>query len=136
MWTTGSPLTLSLATAFGAFVLAAGVGCLVAREHWQRVMDDFEDSPATTYIAAVVVFLLGTTLILAHPYWTDPLAGFVTLMGWIAAIEGLVLIAFPGPLLALARGFVRPASVAAMGVFCLVFGALLLAAGLLGRVAP
>ena len=50
------------------------------------------------FLTGLVVFVIGGTLVAVHNIWTDWLTGFVSLVGWVAWIEGLLFLAF-GPAL-------------------------------------
>lgn len=130
---TSTTLTLSLATAMGVYMIAGGLSGLISRDRWRGILDEFMARPGLTYMAGVFVFVMGVAIILAHNIWTDPLAIVVSLIGWVAAIEGLVLIAYPDPLLKWAVSFVRPGAIVAFAVFTIVFGVVLLVLGLTGR---
>ena len=70
------------------------------------MLDEFDRSPALTFVIGFMVFAIGGTLVLVHCLWTDFLAVIVSLMGWIALAEGLLLMIMPGPLLAFSRRLV------------------------------
>lgn len=133
MITTSTTLTLSLATAMGVYMIAGGLSGLLSRDRWRGILDEFMARPGLTYISGVFVFVIGVAVILAHNLWTDPLAIIVSLIGWVAAIEGLVLIVYPGPLLRWALSFVRPGAVMAFAIFTIALGAVLVVLGLTGR---
>jgi hypothetical protein len=133
MITTVTVLTLSLAKAFGVYFIAAGLSGLLAPERWRAILDGFRQNAALSYISGVFVFALGVAVIIAHNIWADPLAIVVTLIGWAAAIEGVVLIAFPEPLLKWSVSFLRPGAVKIWAVAIIVIGAILLLLGLTGR---
>ena len=134
MITTASVLTLALAKALGVYMIAAGLSGLFAPERWRVILDGLRASPALVYIAGVFTFALGTAIVMAHPLWTDPLAIVVTLLGWAAAIEGVVLIAKPDPLLDLGGSLLRAGAARAYAIVAMVAGVVLLIAGLIGRV--
>ncbi|PQA88855.1 DUF2065 domain-containing protein [Marinicaulis flavus] len=131
--TTSTVLTLSLAKAMGFYFIAGGLSGFISRTRWAAILDEFIARPALTFISGVFVFVLGAALIMAHNIWTDPLAIAVTLIGWAAAIEGIVLVAYPDPLLRWAVKFVRPGAVRAFSVFTILLGAVFLALGFTGR---
>lgn len=133
MITTSTVLTLSLAKAFGVYMIAGGLSGLLARDRWDAILVNFREKAGLTYISGVFVFTLGAAIIMVHNIWTDPLAIFISLFGWVAAAEGLVLIAYPEPLLKWAASFVRPGAVRAFAIFTIVFGLVLLFLGLTGR---
>ena len=133
MITTTIPLTLSLAIAIGLYMVAGGLSGLINDNLWPRVLDGFRSSPALTYLAGIVTFAIGATLIMVHSVWTDPLAGFISLIGWVAAAEGLVIIAKPDLLLDLSASLIKPALTRGFSIGVIVLGAVLLLLGLTGR---
>jgi hypothetical protein len=131
---TSTVLTLSLATAIGVYMIAGGLsGFLLGRERWAKILEEFRSNAGITYMSGVFVFVLGVAIILAHNIWTDPLAVVVSLFGWAAAVEGIILIAYPDPLLKWAISFTRPGAVKAFAAFTIVIGVVLLILGLTGR---
>ena len=102
---TAFPITVYLGYAIGAYMVAAGLGGLATPRRWMGMIDSLSDSPGLAYVTGIVTFTIGVTIALLHDLWFDAFSVFITLIGWAAAIEGLILIAFPGPLLALARYF-------------------------------
>jgi hypothetical protein len=134
MITTSTVLTLSLAKAFGVYLIAGGLsGVLLGTARWQKILDEFQNNAAITFIAGVFVFCLGTAIVLAHNIWTDPLAIIISLLGWIAAIEGVILVAYPDPLLNLSAALMKPSFVKPWAVGVVFLGIAFLVLGLTGR---
>ena len=134
MMTTSSELTLQLATAFGAYMIAGGLGGLISRDRWIAFINDFDGASALAFITGVFVYVVGVAIILAHNVWTDFVAGLISLVGWVAAAEGLILIAAPGVLLSFSKLFLRPALITGFAAFTVIGGVLLVIAGLTGTV--
>ncbi len=132
MITTSTVLTLSLAKAFGAYMIAGGLSLFTGQDRWARVLDEFRDRPALTYIAGIVAYALGAAIIMAHNIWVDPLAGFISLFGWVAMLDGLIIIAAPALLLNLAQSMMKPALMKIFAIAVIILGALLLVAGFTG----
>jgi hypothetical protein len=132
--TTAIPLTLHLAILIGLYELAAGVAGFTGTITWSAVIDEFERSPALTFVTGFMAFVIGGVLVLAHNIWADPLAVIVSLIGWIALVEGLLIMVIPRPLLGFSRRLVT--SQRAVSVFAMIVGALLIILGLLGRADP
>jgi hypothetical protein len=132
--TTAIPLTLHLLVLIGLYELAAGVAGFTGSISWPAIIDEFGRSPALTFITGFMVFILGGVVILVHCIWTDPLAIIVSAIGWIAAVEGLVLMAAPRPLLAFSRRLVgNPMLISTLAA---AFGLILIIVGLTGRADP
>ncbi len=130
---TFSILTLTLARALGVYMIAASLGGLVAPRRWAAVLADYERSPGLVLLAAMFAFIVGLVLVSLHNLWTDPLAIVVSLIGWAALVEGIALLAVPGPFIRLGAALVRPGASRVFAIVTLVLGVLLLIAGLLGR---
>lgn len=90
-------LTQTIAIFLGIYMLSAGVGLLTDSKGFASVMDDFIDNLGLTYIAAVVAFFAGATLVAIHNLWSTPLEIIVSLVSWAALIEGVLMIAFRRP---------------------------------------
>ena len=132
MISTTIPLTLSLSVALGLYMLAAGVGLYRIGDRAVDLIGTFEQSPALTLLTGVVAYAVGVAIVLTHRVWTDPLAIVVSLTGWIAALEGLLLIAWPAPLWSLGRTMLGGSGLRISLIFTLVLGALLILAGMTG----
>ncbi|MBI1360742.1 MAG: DUF2065 domain-containing protein [Alphaproteobacteria bacterium] len=131
---TFSILTLTLAKAYGLYMLVTGLSGIVAPGRWNAMVVDFQDSPGLTYLTAVITFVLGLVLVGIHSFWTDPLAVVISLIGWIVLIEGLLLFAVPQGFLRLGASLVGTAGRArAYAVFAVILGVVLLVLGVMGR---
>lgn len=132
--TTAIPLTLHLAVLIGLYDLAAGLAGLTGAIRWEALLDEFEKSPALTFVTGFMAFVIGGVLTLAHNIWTDPIAIIVSLIGWVALIEGLLIMVIPRPLLGLSRSLVT--NQRAVSAFAILVGALLITLGLVGHADP
>lgn len=127
-----SVLTLRLAEIIGLYMIVVGIGGLASPHRWRAVMDDLNRSPGLVIVLGFAVFAVGGTLVLIHNVWTDPLSIAVSLVGYVALIEGATLLAVPDPLIRVgywSLGFIRSWAGTA-----LVLGLFLFVAGLTGRV--
>lgn len=133
MITTQIPLTLSLATAMGAYMLAAAIGGWLKPARWAAILAEFKSNHALTFVTAAFTFALGSALIISHNIWTDLLAGIVSAFGWIASLKGLLLMIDPSPSLDLGERMLQDSFLKPYLIVVAVLGALLLLAGLTGR---
>jgi len=131
---TAVPLTLHLLVLIGLYDLAAGVAGLTGGISWSAIIDEFDRSPALTFVTGFMAFIVGVVIILTHFVWTDPLAIIVSAIGWIAAVEGLLIMAVPRPLLALTRPLVGNQKL--VSLFAAAVGLALIVLGLTGRADP
>ena len=128
------PLTLHLLVLIGLYELAAGIAGLTGAIDWPKMIDEFERSPALTFVTGFAAFAIGAAINIAHHHWTDLPAIIVSAIGWIAMIEGLLIMVMPRPLLRFSRGLVGNQK--AISLFAALFGAALILLGLTGRAGP
>src|SRR6202012_2175465 len=124
-------LTLQLAQALGLYALAAGIGIVSAPARFAAIVDDMERVPGLTYAFGLAAFAIGVAILIPHHILYDPLSVVVTLIAAFAAIEGLVLLAAPQAMIAIARPFV--ANVRLWGIVSIVLGLVLFLCGFTGR---
>ena len=132
--TTAIPLTLHLMVLIGLYYLAAGLAGLTGRIDWTAMVEEFERSPALTFVTGFAALAIGGAIHLSHHHWTDLPAIIVSAIGWIAMIEGLLIMVWAGPLLALTRPLVR--SQRAISILAALLGAAFILLGLTGRADP
>lgn len=120
---TAFPISVYLGYALGAYMIAAGLGGLVAPRRWFGMIDNMIEFPGLAYLTGIVTFVIGVTIALLHNLWYDWFSILISLVGWLSAAEGLVLIAFPGPLLKFARMFMS--WVRLFALFAILAGGLL-----------
>jgi hypothetical protein len=130
---TATILTLHVAVLIGLYELTAGLAGLTGRIDWTALLDEFDRSPALTFVIGFMAFAVGGTLILVHCIWTDLLAVIVSLIGWIALAEGVLLMLAPAPFLAFSRRLVGNQKL--ISLLAAGFGLVLIALGLTGRAA-
>ena len=133
MFETTLPLTLNLTAAFGAYLIAGSLSGVLSGDSWIKILEDFRAHPGLSFVTGVFVFILGVTLVLVHQIWSDPLSILMSLVGWIAAVEGLVLIAVPNLLLGFALSMARPGLIKGFAIAIGILGIFLVFAGLTGR---
>ncbi|HKT78360.1 MAG TPA: DUF2065 family protein [Sphingobium sp.] len=129
--TTISVLTLRLAEAIGLYMIVIGIGGLTAPQRWRAMMEDLERSPGLVMALGFPVFAVGTALVLIHSIWRDPLSIVVSAIGYVALVEGALLLSVPGPLLRI--GFWSLHFTRGWAIVSILLGILLFLAGLTGR---
>lgn len=124
-------LTLQLAQAIGLYLFAVGLGIALYPARWAGFVEELERSPLLTLIGGAAAFWVGAAILIVHHHTLDTLALVVTLFGLVAAVKGLLILAFPVPLFAFYRPFQRHMRI--IGIVALVGGAVLFLCGFTGR---
>jgi len=116
--------TQSFALFIGLYMLAGGIGILVDHKNCAGLIDEFRASIAVSYLAGVIVFVIGAVIVALHNVWTGPAAILVSLRGWGALVEGCLLLAFRRPFLNLVGRFPMSAkTMVPFGIFAVAIGA-------------
>jgi len=131
---TAIPLTLNLLILIGLYELSAGSAGLTGQIDWRTMLDEFDRSPALTFMTGFVAYVIGAVVVLVHWIWTDPLAIIVSAVGCIVAVEGLLIMAVPGPLFAFSRRLIANQKLISM--IAAICGLLLIVLGLTGHADP
>ena len=124
-------VTQILAVFVGLYMVAAGIGFLTGRGSYATLIDELRDNTALGYVTGAFVFALGAAMVAVHNLWTGPLAIVVSLVGWGALIEGVLMLAIRRTFLGLVKVVpLTPATMVPFGIAAIVLGAVLAIAGL------
>lgn len=120
-----------LAVLIGLYFVSGGLFLITDSKAANSLVKEFVGQPVLTYLAGLVVFTIGGVIIAVHFVWDNLLAGFISLVGLIALLEGVALIAFPKWFLGLFASLDFPGAVVkGFGVATLLIGLVLLWTGL------
>lgn len=125
-------LTQFIALAVGGYALAAGIGFFTHPGKTRALFNGLKDNAALTYLTGVLVYAIGALILLAHWRWGSPLEIAVTLIGIGAVVEGLAFLVGPGAFLALFRGMWENSPARVWAGLAIIFGAILIGAGVSG----
>lgn len=121
--------TSTIASLIGLYFMAAGTGLLVDRDFPTRVIAELRDQAVLGFLGGIVVFVIGGSIVAVHNDWSSWLAGLVSLVGWVALAEGVLILAFRKWFLGLFSGFeLSPRLITAFGAGTTGLGLLLIVA--------
>lgn len=92
-------LSIFVAKILALVYLSAGVAALSGKISLTKVIDELKESQALTYITGLFTLIIGMILIEFHNVWAQDWTVLITIIGWIAFLKGVALIAFPDALL-------------------------------------
>jgi len=84
-------LTLFLAQVMGVYLLITGVSGLLYPDRMQKAMREFNKSTLFPYFDGAIALIVGLLVLLSHNVWNDLTTSLVTLVGWLAVLEGLAM---------------------------------------------
>jgi hypothetical protein len=88
-------LTELLARFFGLYMLAAGVRVALDSASMFKMLEEIRQSAFAFYLGGLIAFTIGAVIVSLHNDFSSPLAIFITLVGWVALAEGVIMLAFP-----------------------------------------
>ncbi len=115
--------TRMFARVLGPFFVIACITAAARTSEMSALMSDFAANTALwSWVAGSFVLIGGLVMIALHSYWRGLAAIVVSTMGWLVALRGLLLLAFPKAFISMAN------SVLSMGDLwrgiCIVFVAI------------
>ena len=124
------PSSLVIAQMLGPLYVIVAVGLAVNSSLYQRLFDEFFESPALTFLGGFLALAFGLLILAFHPTWNADWTVIVTLVGWLGLLKGSLLIVRPGAVLGLSRALMAsPARLRAGSVVPLALGLFLGAKG-------
>jgi hypothetical protein len=72
----------------------------------RAMLSGFESDPLWSWITGAFILLFGLVVIALHPYWRGTAAIIVSVLGWVVAVKGLLLVAGSHTYFSMANGAV------------------------------
>lgn len=114
-------LSLFLAKVLGLYMLIGGLALLVNKEHFEHVVRDFTKSRVLPMFSGMLELLLGLMLVVSHNIWVSDWPVIITVVGWLALLEGLFFFFLPTQLQKMASWF-KPGAYTFFGIVYVVLG--------------
>jgi hypothetical protein len=122
--------TRMFARVLGPFLVIVDIVAVVRAPEMRALVTEFAMNPLYSWVAGAFILLFGLIVIAGHQYWQGFAAIVVSLLGWLIALRGLLLLAFPNTLASLADSMIRlQASWIALCIVFALIGAYLTYAG-------
>ena len=92
-------LSVLVAKILALIYISTGISALRGKPTFSQLIEDFEQSPALTYISGFFTLVSGAFLVAYHNIWVKDWTMLITIIGWLALLKGVMLIACPEYLL-------------------------------------
>ena len=113
-------ITIFMAKLIALIYIPIGIAMLTGQIKAKDMFSSYEKSSAFTLFMGIFAVATGLVLITYHNIWVKDWPVLITLLGWIAVVEGVLFIAFPKPMLKMGKKI--SANEKAWGIFAIVFG--------------
>lgn len=87
--------TLFLAQIMGVYFLVVGAGVLMNPSRMRNAMDEAKQSYILPYLDGAIALVIGLLIVLTHNIWDGLLTSLVSIVGWVAVLEGVLMLTLP-----------------------------------------
>jgi hypothetical protein len=109
----------------GIIYITVAIGIMTAPLFYNRIMAGFLDSPAAYYIGGLFAIIAGFLIVSFHNIWVKDWAVIITIIGWLALIKGILLIAVPKAMIVFSKRFLGLTKIVRIwGIVGLILGIL------------
>jgi len=116
-----------LARLFAVLYLSVGLGMMVSRSFYEKLLAEFATSRTAVYLGGAMALAAGMLMLRVHSVWRADWSVVLTWLAWAAVIKGILLLVVPEVMLRLSSdsarflGFGRIFALV-LGVFFAYFG--------------
>lgn len=87
--------SIFLAQVLCVYYLTVGVGFIFNGDYYRKELLKMFDNALFMFYGGIMALLLGLLMVHFHNFWTKDWTVVITVIGWIAVVKGVLLIAFP-----------------------------------------
>lgn len=116
-------ISIFMARIIALIYIPIGIAMLTGQIKGKEMIASYEKSPLLALWVGIFAVIAGTFLVSYHNIWVKGWPVVITILGWVAVIEGVLFIAFPKPMLKAGKKISKNEKV--WSVFALAFGLLL-----------
>ena len=75
--------------------LSASLGAFFSTDYYRKIAEDLFSNSALTYVTGFITVIIGFLIVTYHNTWAKSWIVLITILGWLAMVKGICLIAFP-----------------------------------------
>ncbi|MBT5237473.1 hypothetical protein HOL63_03850 [Candidatus Peregrinibacteria bacterium] len=87
--------SVMIAQVLGLMYLSIGIGMLLSPAHYDKLLSEFENHSSLIYLGGIIALIFGYVILHMNNVWEGSYVGAITLIGWIACVKGVILLAKP-----------------------------------------
>jgi len=114
--------SLIIAKIIGVIYLAFGLGLIFNRAYYKQAFTKMMEDSTYTILSGFMAIILGFIVVEYHPGSTEDWTIIITIIGWIAIVKGILLLAIPKSFNVFQSIFEKNSSLNIMTFFVFVFG--------------
>jgi hypothetical protein len=94
------------ARVLGPFLVIVDVMAVVRASDMRGLLSEFAATSLWPWVTGALIVLFGLIIIAGHQYWRGAAAIIVSLLGWLVALRGLFMLAFPQTFVSVANNMI------------------------------
>jgi len=103
--------------------LSVGAGMLFDKAHYKKLFDDIMHDMSALYLGGFIALIAGFAIVTHHNVWDgSTLEVLVTIIGWLALIKGVMLLAFPTTVVGLTKNMVKSKNLGNLSFIVIALG--------------
>lgn len=111
-----------IAKMIGFIYLSFGVGILLNGQYYKKEIPKLLENTTYLIFGGFLAIVFGLLIIENHNYWVKNWTVLITIIGWVALIKGIILLAFPTVISSFKSFFSIPKFYPVLGVLIIIFG--------------
>lgn len=115
-------LSIFVAQVTAVIYLAVGVGMFFNKKYYAKLLEGFAKDMSSLYLGGFVALVVGFALVTFHNDWVKSWEVLVTIIGWLALIKGVMLLAFPATVARTIKTWFKPKHLSAYSAVIIVLG--------------
>ena len=112
-------LSVLVAKIIAIIYIVSGFALLIGQINFQKIAEDFNKSPALTFIVGFLSAIVGLILVTYHNIWNANWTVLITIISWFVLIGGLIIVIYPKLFLFLSK-YYKHSTI--WGIFMICFG--------------
>ena len=88
-------LSIFFAKLLGIYLLIVAIDLLLRKHELEGAVKDFASSKGLLVFSGSFSLLLGLAIAISHPIYQKDWRGFITLLGYVLILRGIIRVAFP-----------------------------------------
>ena len=112
-------LSILIAKIISVIYISTGIAVLIGTINFKDIVNDFEKSPALTFVAGSIGIFIGIILIEYHNIWVKNWNVIITIISWLFLIGGVIVVIIPKSL-SYYKVFIKSSRL--LGILMIIFG--------------
>ena len=83
------------------------IGILANHQFYRKLFEDFIERTSNLYIGGVMALIIGYLIVAFHNTWTKDVSVIITIVGWLALVKGLLILACPKLMITLTKAILK-----------------------------